>query len=344
VSGGDDIRQEALTEAAVRVWACYPQAALGGRLVPLGNGGGFSGARLWLGDGPAGRAALRAWPPHKTAAGIRRLHSLMEAARQHGLDVVPAVHRTREGDSVVEAAGRVWELTQWLPGRADFAEHPTAERLDAACTTLARLHRAWEAFAAPAGPCPAVGRRLKILADWSALVSTGWRPQASATAACPALGPAVERAWNALPGLLPEVPGRLLPWLASRLPMQPCLCDLWHDHLLFEGDRLTGLIDYGALKIDHVAVDLARMLGSLVGDDPHGWERGLQSYRRIRPLSDSEAQLARVLDRTGIVLGVVTWLRMLYHEKRAYEDHMAVARRLETLLNRIDGWTAGAHG
>jgi Ser/Thr protein kinase RdoA (MazF antagonist) len=118
--------------------------------------------------------------------------------------------------------------------------------------------------------------------------------------------------------------------------VQPCLRDVWHDHLLFVDERLTGLVDYGAVREDHVATDLARMLGSLVGDDQVGWQQGLRAYRRVRALSDHEEQLTHVLDRTGTVLGLVNWLRWLYHENRTYQDLPAVTRRMETLLNRLE--------
>ena len=102
----------------------------------------------------------------------------------------------------------------------------------------------------------------------------------------------------------------------SPLSLQPCLCDVWHDHLLFSGDTLTGLVDYGSVKIDHVAVDLARMLGSLVEDNTAKWDLGLLGYRGIRPFSASEEGLARALDRAGIVLGAANWLKWLCLERR----------------------------
>ena len=244
------------------------------------------------------------------------------------------------GDTVVEAAARVWELTQWLDGRADFAEHPSWTRLEAACEALATLHRAWHSVAVPADCCPAVRQRRKLLAEWQALVATGWQPSAASNPRFDLLRSMTQRARQGLPGWLQKVSRFLEPWTDFRCSVQPCLRDVWHDHLLFEGDRLTGLIDYGAVKADHVAVDLARMLGSIVGDDPEGWRRGLLAYRRIGGLNDNEEQLAHILDRTGTILGVVNWLRWLYHEQRPYEDISAVARRLESLLNRIESWPA----
>jgi Ser/Thr protein kinase RdoA (MazF antagonist) len=334
----DKIRGEPLDWAAGQVRERYRFAGLDGPLIPLGNRGGFSGVRLWRCEGVAGCLCLRAWPAHKTAAWVRDLHRLMESACRQGLNFVPAVYATSEGNTVVEAAGRAWELTQWLAGQADFEENPSPGRLDSACEALAKLHCAWEPFTAPAEPCPAVRRRLRVLTDWQALVTSGWRPQIPSAPHLDPLWPLVERAWRGLPGWLQEVSGCLEAWIDYRCPVQPCLCDPWHDNLLFEGDRLTGLVDYGTVKNDHVAVDVARMLGSLVGDDMGGWERGLRAYRQVREFTANEEQLAYRLDRTGTILGVVNWLRLLYYEGRSYEDLSAVARRLDSLLNRIESW------
>jgi homoserine kinase type II len=122
------------------------------------------------------------------------------------------------------------------------------------------------------------------------------------------------------------------------LPLQPCLCDVWHDHVLFEGERVTGLVDYGSVKTDHVAVDLARLLGSLVGDDRQQQAAGLEAYARLRPLSPEECRLVAALDETGTVLGAANWLRWLYHDVRRFEDREAVARRLAALVQRIERW------
>ena len=122
------------------------------------------------------------------------------------------------------------------------------------------------------------------------------------------------------------------------MPVQFCVCDIWHDHVLFTGDAVTGLIDYGSVKPDNVAVDLARLLGSLVGDDAAAFARGLAAYKQVRPLSTDERALVPILDRTGVVLGIANWLRWLYVDGRVYEDRAAVARRLAALVERAECW------
>jgi homoserine kinase type II len=324
-----------LHSAALAVLLRYPAFCRQGTLIPLGNRGGFSGADLWRIDGPANSLCLRAWPPRETWPRLLFRHRLMTMARQHGLPFVPAIFNTLDGTTGVENAGRLWELTEWLPGCADYHEHPSLARLEVACMALAHLHTVWRSIPGETAICPAVRRRLDFLDEWHRLLGSGWRPLDVAGRADP-LVPLVERAWRRLPDALEAVPRRLQRWVTTSRRSQPCLCDLWHDHLLFEGDRLTGIIDYGAAKLDHVTADLARLLGSLVGDDAAGWQAGLQAYRRFAPLDAEEEELAHLLDETGTILGVANWLRWLYEEKRSFADLPAVARRFGQLVERLE--------
>src|SRR5262249_37888513 len=119
---------------------------------------------------------------------------------------------------------------------------------------------------------------------------------------------------------------------------QPCLCDVWHDHVLFEGDVVTGLVDYGGVKLDHVAVDLARLLGSMAGDSAELRNAGLRAYKRFRPISWEEEALVTVLDETGTVVALATWLKWLYVDGISFEDPAGVAQRMAALVRRVEKW------
>jgi Ser/Thr protein kinase RdoA (MazF antagonist) len=95
-------------------------------------------------------------------------------------------------------------------------------------------------------------------------------------------------------------------------------------------------VDYGSVKVDHVAVDLARLLGSLVEGDAERTAAGLTAYARLRPLTDRDWRLVRLLDETGAVLAAANWLRWLYHDGRRFEDRAAVAERLTRLVRRLE--------
>jgi homoserine kinase type II len=320
-----------LDHAAHAVLSRYPAALRPTNVIALGNRGGFSGARLWRADSAAGPLCLRAWPPHETAERLAFRHALMLTARNAGLTFVPAVYAAADGSTALRFGDTFWELQEWLPGRADYRTAPSPARLANACRALALLHACWErTFPPVVGARPAVARRLAGARESEDRLRSGWRPTPPASLAL-LLG----RARSLLAAHLPRVPALLRRWESAAGPLQPCLCDVWHDHLLFEGDRLRGLLDYGAVKVDTVAGDLARMLGSLVGEDS-GWGPGLSAYREIRDLPDEEEALARVLDVTGVILSVATWLHWLLVEGRTFEDETAVRQRLGELLARME--------
>jgi homoserine kinase type II len=315
----------------------YPTVFHTARTIPLGNRGGFSGARLWRVETGGQAFCLRAWPANQSDPGqLGFLHGLMQLARAAGLAFVPAVIAATDGRGHVEFAGELWDLTEWLPGDADFHSNPSPARLEAAGLALARVHAAWEQLTPFAvDVCPALLRRLEAVAAWHDLRRSGWQPRWQVDVIDP-IRPVAARAWQLIDGRVADVSALLQRWVNRRWPLQPCLCDVWHDHLLFDGDRLTGLIDYGAAKIDHPAVDVARMFGSLAPDDASAWQVGLRAYRSVRPFGDGETELARALDETGTTIGVATWLRWLYEEYRQFEDRAAVARRLDVLVERLE--------
>jgi homoserine kinase type II len=317
----------------------YPGWSAGGLLAALGNRGGFSGARLWRVQGTAGPMCLRAWPPDGPSPDrLQFMHQLMRQARAAGLAFVPAVVPTRANTTWVEHAGRLWDLTKWMPGRADFKDRPDRKRLEAACAALALLHRAWAEATAPQVGCPAgVLRRLECARGWEELLRTGWRP-AFAGGDLDPVQPWAREAWRLLLKAMVKLSPALAGWGNRSVPLQPCLCDIHHDHVLFEGERVSGVVDYGSVKVDSVAVDLARLLGSLAPDDETLHAAGICSYEQVRPLAGEEKELVPVLDQTGTCLAAVNWLTWLYREGKEYEDRTAVARRLEEVVCRMVRW------
>ena len=111
----------------------------------------------------------------------------------------------------------------------------------------------------------------------------------------------------------------------ARVRLQPIMRDARREHFLFTEDRVTGLIDYGAMTIDTPAVDFARLLGEWSGEYPPAWEIGLPTCQ----LPAAEAQLLTPLDRSGLVLSCANWLRWIA------EGHTPNVSRLLMLRNRM---------
>lgn len=296
------------------------------RVESLGQHGGFSGAQLWRVTCARGLLCLRAAGPGESADHLWRRHGWMRRGSDAGLTFMPRLLTTGSGDTVVLFDGRPCELMEWLPGQADYRARPSPARLEAAAMALARVHRAW-ANGRSTLPCPAVARRRAALRLPL--------PELSAR-----VGP--RRVW------LEAIRAAVLPWLdraADLLPptdplvaVQPCLRDVWHAHLLFQGDTLTGLVDYANADLDTPATDLARLLGSLLDDDDDRWQVGLTAYRTVRPLTAAEEGLTRRLDRAGVVASLANWLRWLAQPGRGSEDDERVRPRVQELLERVRRW------
>jgi len=328
-------RAEILDRFAPHMLAHFLPANPGAQIAPLGNHGGFSGARIWhcrVGDETY---CLRTWPQGVPGWHVEYIHSLMRKARAAGLDFVPRVLPC--GDRTTVFFDGLCELTSWQPGEPCSPTSVAEPRVRAACTALARLHLAWSLEWSDVGPCPAIARRREVHEYWTAILSKAWEPPFSARID-DRLADITHRAWRRFLARLAEIPKLLAPWTDRVFDLQACHCDPWHAHILFIGDTVSGIIDYGSVKQDHVAVDLARLLGDCARENQSLWDAGFDAYCRVRPLSLDEQALVPVLDRTGVVLGVANWLKWLYRDGRVFENCEEVARRLTALVERMETW------
>jgi Ser/Thr protein kinase RdoA (MazF antagonist) len=264
---------------------------------------------------------------------------MLRHGSEHGFTSLPVPIATRDGQSFVEENYHLWELAPWMPGVADFWRTPRAAKLQASMQALARFHLAVENFGTnDAERIPsaqsAIHKRLSRLQELSpetihslehAVADTVW-PQLAAHA---------REAIATLPAAARRAQSLLEPASHAPLPLQPCLRDIWHDHILFTGDEVAGIIDFGAAHIDTPATDIARLLGSLVGDDRALWQSGLAAYESIRPLSENERTAIPGLDASGTVIALCNWIRWIYIERRQFENRQQVVDRFARLLNRL---------
>lgn len=97
-------------------------------------------------------------------------------------------------------------------------------------------------------------------------------------------------------------------------------------------------MDFGSIKIDHVAVDLARLLGTMVGDDVEARMAGIDAYSQIRPFSSKHVPLVQALDETGTILGAANWLMWRYRDGRTFSNSEEAVRCFGALVERMEKW------
>ncbi len=303
----------------------------------LGNAGGFSGACLWRVTTPAGMFALRRWPKGSISADqLRTLHGVLEKVVLEGINYVPLPARTASGQTFVEAEGYLWQLEPWLPGQADFWQRPTAAKLQAAMQALARFHLTASLVSEMAGygVSPAYEARQREL---RVLLGRGLDELERAVPA---------GHWPEMDRLAEELLGRirrLRIWATQvvecrlpQVPLQPVIRDVWHDHILFEGDRVTGMVDFGCLGIDSVSVDIGRLAGSLIGENQARWREALAYYEKVRPLSPAERWLSAWGRVTGTIGGGLVWLKRHYLKGATWDRRPGILQRLRHFIERLD--------
>jgi homoserine kinase type II len=236
-----------------------------------------------------------------------------------------------------------------MPGVADYHQHPAPQRLRNALIALGQFHvaAAPDASDEQARIPDVVAARSARIREWLERPRTAWLERIDAFSAGSDTVPPVLSSQMAaqLAAQAYEVLThfqRLAPMLARELaawnqavPIQPCIRDVWHDHVLFEGDRVSGLIDFGAMQWETVAGDVARLLGSLVGDAQSDWEMGLNAYESVRPLSHAERQLVPLLDRASALLSPMNWIQWLCVERRTFDHPQQISQRIAGFLTRL---------
>jgi Ser/Thr protein kinase RdoA (MazF antagonist) len=307
---------------------------------------GFSGACIWRIETPAGSCALRAMDVGSVdRQRLAGLHRLVNHVQVSGVSQVPVPVAALDGTTFFETHGHIWQLEPWMPGSADFASHPSQARLSAALKTLALWHRGAERFVAQnternwffssrAGHSPGLAFRAREIARWNHATCAFVREKLETTS-WPAFANLSCQILDGFRTAAPRTAAQLNVGLEALVPLQPCLRDVWHDHVLLTGDKVTGLIDPHAARSDSIATDLARLLGSLVGDDRRLWETGLDAYQEIRPLSVAELALVELFDQTGVLLNGLTWLDWHCLQGRVFDERAKVIGRLQRILARL---------
>jgi homoserine kinase type II len=296
----------------------------------LGGAGGLSGALLWRYQSQAGPMLIRAWPEGRTRESVESVHGWLRAA---DLDFLALPVAASDGGTVATCAGRLWQVEPWMSGKPDLADLPSVGHVDAAFSGLAVLHGRL-AVQATEGTSPGIAAAAR---ETEALLESGFDRIESALGRFLAdeLHP-VARRWLSLartlaPGFLP----RLRDAARLRVALQPCLRDARPEHFLFEGDRLTGLVDYGAMGIETVAADLARLMGEWMGGHEPLRASAMSCYESVRACGESERALVTAFESAADLLIGAHWLRWYLLEHRRFEDPQSVARGLTRGLARL---------
>jgi len=321
------------------VLANYPSECRALSIESLGSAGGLSGAQFWRITSHRGLLALRRWPKeHPTPERLAFIHDVLGHAASRGIDYLPLPATTRRGETFITLGGHLWELATWLPGTPSYAAAPTVEKVRAAMEALAKFHLAVSDFPPTRVPgfetrASAIESRIERLQQIArgghqelakAIIDSHW----------PEFAPLARQFVSLLPQVLPRAITRHQPLTKLQFPLQPCIRDIWYGNVLFTGDVVTGVVDFGAVDIDTPACDIARLLGSLVGPDPVRRQIGLTAYDSVRQLSANELLAVDALDTDIVILAGCNWVRWIYIERRQFENPEKICQHFRRIVER----------
>ncbi len=303
----------------------YGAALVGLNWIPVT--GGFSGADVWRGEGANGTPAfaLKRWPSQTTIARLAQIHAWIKQVVH--LPFVPIVLHTVDGDTVVQDEDRVWDVTKWLPG----VPHMLAGQAEVeyVCQAVAELHAVWSQLP-QRSQCPGVMRRLEVLTQWIS------NPDLTIADLQPSLKGLISRAMAIVERVAPFVLQALRPWETVPILLHPCIRDLRGEHVLYVGEHVTGIVDFGAMDVDSPAIDLARLLGDLAGENEELIAAGLNKYRQFRSGFDVGDGFIRLLDRAGVLCSIIGWFARLSKKKQLQIPIENVKNRLTFLVARAE--------
>ncbi len=203
-----------------------------------------------------------------------------------------------DGEPLVEHGGRFWAAAPLLPGTPGGGSTPSAFRRMG--ETLAELHDNLSGLGGPQRPGFGPAWDLDTLVQqWGAASFDALVEQLGTTR--PDLAELIrnERVRN-LRDL--EMGG------VEHLPLLPIHGDFHRFNLLWDGARITGIVDWDYSRRDVLIADLAPLLEPFMPLEFELAKSLLEGYHSVRPLSGRERRLLIPMVRAGLLWWVATLL------------------------------------
>ena len=284
-------------------------------LVPIAEGVENTNYRLETG---AGRHVLTLFERRTDKAGLPFCLGLTAQAANHGLPCARPL-QDPDGTCLFELNERPASVLEWLPGA--WQPQPTPSQIRTAGAMLAQLHLATASYDLTRED--PVGRRArKALFD---------------------------RCQSADQGPHARMLYRLAPWVdlslpdaAADLPTGPIHADWFPDNILFDGERITGIIDFylgctGALAYDLAVAMSAWGFDASGAPIPKAAQTLQNGYESVRRLTTAERKALPALGAAAAVRFTLTRLHdLIFHDPA----HLVTPKDPGAFLRRLDWWEA----
>ncbi|PQO42395.1 aminoglycoside phosphotransferase family protein [Blastopirellula marina] len=298
---------------------------------------GLSGSQVWKVETAWGNFCLKCMPAGFSVQRIQTIHRAVTARRDAGMTLLPNYCQSASRQTYVEHDKRLWELQTWATGSEALPPYSFAEQRSM-LQTVARFHqvlRNTPQDISRLAPSEGVATRLQMLRTWR-----DHRMQE--------VVPQVERYGNpkvrgilALFTMVFQTFHRPLELLLESVAdegflVEYCIGDPRPENFHFEDGQVSAMFDFGSLRKDNIALDIARLASELSTDGSVDWELAFDNIELIRPLKEAEKHLTQILDAANVLLTGLKWVQWIVIDGYSFSNPKLVEARLLHLAMRVD--------
>jgi hypothetical protein len=297
---------------------------------------------------------------------LQFIQAVLWQAEFEGIEFIPLPRETTDHRGFVIFDGSYWELLPWVSGVEEpppiltigFEEEIPTDismtveqyenmaiqpfRIVSAMMALAQFHIAVSTFPIPDSSVGNSERVKNMLKKWRRWIDGGFNE----------LYHAIRERWSvAVSELLINFAetglrfqnnaiahsGQIMTDIvrSSRLmvQIQPTIGNCCLRHLRFDCKGVCGMIDFKAIGVDSVVIDVASLLGSMANPDTEGWKLGLRAYQRIRQLDDYEIFMLKSLYHSTILIEGLDYLADFFLKGKPMNEY-----QIDKITNRLEYW------
>ena len=303
---------------------------------------GFSGAELFRCQTAGGDFAIKRWPTQTKPERIDEVHAVQRLAANQ-LAFVPRLIATHSGSTRLTIRNESFEIATWMRGNPLDENDAPREKIARGAAAIAQFHvaTATAGLTTNAGLTkaipPAVTSRIDRLNELADLMPQALAIDFQEHDGISQIQARLRQDWRSMHQAAKRT---ISSWANVAMPLRCVIRDCHRGHILFEADRVTGMVDFDAIKRDTVATDLARWVGTIgfesEGDLAQHWLAAVDGYRSVNPLTEDEVRLARELESVNHVIVLANWVVWVVLEQRRFcETIEKTNHRLTQLLRRI---------
>lgn len=289
---------------------------------------GYSGSDIFKIKSINKTYILKGYPAKLSIENIRKTHEILDIAHQNNFHLIPYSVKTQNGDFAFNANAKVWDVVTFVLG-SHLIENPTPSALTNLSQTIAQFHLATKEVKIDQDirhGNPISLQKIEDIFDWWNITKKIDKDKLSEAGILTDIEEFIDLSVTFFDKSM-----RGFDWIDSFEKLPRCIVhsDLTKRNILFEHDKVTGIIDFESVRYNSRLLDIARLAMEFTNASHDKVERILQAYEEISPLQTYEK------DNAMLYLGVLNTTVTLWTVKNYISLHLQNSTNLSDFISKI---------